>query len=70
MEFWIKILFFKKNFKNNFELKLLSKIIRLSYVNDNMINTTILNNNFTIFLKVITAVMNNDLIIFLNFNCR
>ena len=56
VEFWIKIVFFKKkNYKISFELKLLPKVVRLGYIGDNMTNAAVLNNDFTIFFNSIAG---------------
>ena len=62
--FWIKIQFFKKKYKNSFELKLLSKVVRLDQLSYNMANATDLNSGSIIFLKVIVVVMDSGFIIF------
>ena len=64
----LKYYFLKENYKNRFELKLLSKVVGLVHINDNMTNVIVLNNGFTIVLKVIDSVMNKDFIVYKNFN--
>ena len=46
-------MFFKKNYKISFELKLLPKVVRLGQVGDDMANAAVLNNSFTMFLNSI-----------------
>ena len=60
----MKILFKKKNYKISFELELLPKVACLDHVGDSMANAIVLNNNFTISLNLITAILDNDIVYF------